>query len=128
MGGRGASSMTSKAGNAYGSQYRTVLEVGSIKFVEAKTEGQAETLLETMTPGRVYALVNRSNGNLKSIIFHDEGGRRSKRIDLDHFHAKAKPHAHDGYLGGEFRSRLSPDELAVVDRVVSAWETYKRKS
>lgn len=127
MGGRGASSGTSKAGNRYGSQYRTLMTVGNIKFVEAKTSGQAETLLETMADGRVYALVNRDNGNLKSVIFNGRDGKRAKRIDLDHFHSKVKPHAHDGYLGGEFRRELSSGERKIVDKIVSAWDSYKRK-
>lgn len=127
MGGRGASSGTSKAGNRYGSQYRTLAVDGDMKLVVANGK-DAETLVETMTPGRVYALVNAKNGNLKSVIFHDASLKRNKRIDLDHYHLKAKPHAHDGYLDGEFRAGLTDGERAAVDKAVSLWETYRRKS
>ena len=127
MGGRGASSGTSKAGNPYGSQYRTVLQMGNVKFVEAMTTGQPETLVETMTPGRVYVLVNKKNGKLKSIIFNGKDGRRYKRIDLDHYHLKAKPHAHDGYLEGIFRSTLNTREIKQVEAIYNAWDNYKRK-
>lgn len=58
MGGRGASSYTSKLRNRYGSQYRTLLTAGNVKFVE-KTGRGSETLMETMTQGRVYAQVDR---------------------------------------------------------------------
>lgn len=127
MGGRGSSSGVSKYGNAYGSQYRTVLQSGNVKFVVAKTEGNPETLVETMTKGRVYALVNRDNGKLKSVMYFADDGKRRKRIDLDHIHKKTVPHVHDGYLGGEFRKDLSRDELAMVDKVTSLWEDHKRK-
>ena len=126
MGGRGASSGISKYGNAYGSQYRSVLTVGNIKFVEARGD-EAETLVETMTDGRVYVLVNKNKGTLKSIMFFDEQHKRSKRIDLDHFHLKTKPHAHDGYLEGDFRKALTADEVSIVDQVEKIWETYKGK-
>ena len=128
MGGRGASSGTSKKGNPYGNQYKTVLQVGNIKFVVAKTEDQAETLLETMTSGRTYVLVNHKNNNLKSIIFNGEDGKRYKRVDLDHYHEKTKPHAHNGYLEGKFRKTLNTEELKILDQVVSAWENYRSKS
>lgn len=127
MGGRGASSGTSKKGNPYGSQYKTLLQVDNIKFVVAKTKTQAETLLETMTSGRTYVLVNHKNNNLKSVIFNEENGKRYKRVDLDHFHEKTKPHAHDGYLKGKFRKSLTAEEMKILDRVVSAWENYRRK-
>lgn len=128
MGGRGASSGVSKKGNPYGSQYHTVLQVGNVKFVEAKTDKQPETLVEAMTPGRTYVLVNNKNGNLKSIIFNGEDGKRYKRIDLDHYHLKAKPHAHDGYLEGVFRKSLDSNEIKQVEEVYRAWDNFKRKS
>ncbi len=88
----------------------------------------AETLVETMTPGRMYALVNGKNGNLKSVMFFDPGLMRTRRIDLDHYHLKAKPHVHDGYLEGTFRASLSDEERSAVDRAISLWETYRRKT
>ncbi|MEC4272736.1 hypothetical protein VJ923_06160 [Adlercreutzia sp. R25] len=127
MGGRGASSGSSKAGNRYGSQYRTLASDGDLKLVVANSK-EAETLVESMTPGRIYAVVNQKNGNLKSVIFNGGDGKRAKRVDLDHFHEKKKPHAHDGYLDGVFRGDLTQEESAVVDRAISLWETYRRKT
>lgn len=58
MGGRGASSGISVKGKKYGSQYRTLLTVGNVKFIK-KNDRQSEPLMETMTKGRVYATVGK---------------------------------------------------------------------
>lgn len=124
MGGRGASSGISKAGNPYGSQYHSLFTVGNIKFVSKNTR-ESETLMETMTRGRVYAHVE--GNDLKSIVYFDDSYMRSKQIDLDHAHLGSSPHAHDGYLHSEFRKNLTTKERSMVDRVVRAWEDYKSK-
>lgn len=98
MGGRGASSGTSKAGNRYGSQCRTVVSSGNIKIIDARHSG-VETVVETMTRGRVYGILN-SKGNLGSIVYFDNENKRSKRIDLDHIHKKMIPHTQHGYMTG----------------------------
>ena len=113
MGGRGASSGWSvdKRGdpkNPYGSQYHSVLTVGNIKFV-SKNEGD----------------------DLKSIVYFDNENKRSKQIDVDHSHNGERPHTHHGYNHNENDSakgaaRLTPDEQAMVDKVVSIWENRKR--
>ena len=77
MGGRGASSgfSTDKNGNPkneYGSQYHTLLEHENIKFVTKNTRN-SETLMETMTPGRVYAEVG--GNDLLRIVFFDENNK-----------------------------------------------------
>ena len=128
MGGRGASSGKSDRGNPYGSQYHTRFESGNIKFVE-KNPGAEEQLLETMTRGRVYVLVD--GDKLKSIIYFDNDLKRSKRIDLDHYHQKMKPHVQHGYYDNETdkangvkkgATKLNPEEQKMVDRVVSLWQ------
>lgn len=124
MGGRGASSGISKFGNRYGSQYYTHFTSGNIKFVSKRGRG-SETLMETMTRGRVYAHVE--GDDLKSIVYFDNGNKRSKQIDVDHAHLGISPHAHDGYFHSEFRKGLTTKERKMVDRVVSAWEDYKSK-
>lgn len=97
MGGRGASSGTSRAGNPYGSQYHAFLTVGNIKFIE-KNSKSSETLMETMTAGRVYVVVDR--GKPKSIVYFDAENKRSKQIDLAD-HKGLNPHVHHGYLHNE---------------------------
>lgn len=68
MGGRGASSGVSNNGNQYGSQYHTLLKVGNIKFIQ-KNERDSESLMETMTKGRVYVTVG--GDELQSITYFD---------------------------------------------------------
>lgn len=128
MGGRGASSGTSKAGNKYGSQYHSLLTVGNVKFV-SKNSRNSETMMETMTRGRVYAHVE--GDKIKSIVYFDNKNKRSKQIDLDHVHAGTVPHTHRGYFHNEGNpvkkfSNLSPDEKEMVDRVTKLWENHRR--
>lgn len=126
MGGRGASSGMSKMGNPYGSQYRSLMTIGNVKFVEKGRRG-SETLMETMTPGRVYARVE--SGELVSIVYFDNAGKRTKQIDLGHPHRPDFPgsHVHHGYFHNEWDSRkgasaLTDDERKMVERVRTAWE------
>mgnify|MGYP007069864056 CR=1 FL=1 len=130
MGGRGASSGVSVYGNKYGSQYHTIFKWGNIKFVMANN-GAAESLLETMTRGRVYVLVG-DNGP-KSIIYFDNGLKRSKRLDLDHWHAKMKPHVQHGYFDNETdiengvkvkATHLNIEEQQMVVRVSRLWHNH----
>lgn len=137
MGGRGASSGTSKMGNRYGSQYHAVRDssgkpmvYGNVKFVQ-RNAGARETLMETMTRGRVYAEVG-GDGKLKRIVFFDNKNKRTKQIDLAHFHrmadkSKVRPHTHHGYEHNENDSksgaaRLTSGERTLVDRVMRIWE------
>lgn len=126
MGGRGASSGTSKKGNAYGTQYRSALTFGNIKFV-TKNARDSESLMETMTKGRVYAHVE--GRELKSISYFGDDGKRVKQIDIDHTHKGMQPHTHHGYLhneqdGGKGASGLTSDEVKMVERVSSVWNDY----
>lgn len=123
--------MVSANEKTYGSQYRTVVKSGNIKIVEAR-EGSEESLLETMTRGRVYGLVN-SKGNLGSIVYFGNDGRRVKRIDLDHSHRKMKPHTQHGYLnegydGRKGASKVTSEEKRMVERVKKLWETRDGKN
>lgn len=128
MGGRGASSGVSAKGNKYGTQYRHVYKSGNIKFV-SKNSRESETLMETMTHGRVYARVEGEG--IKSIVYFDNKNKRSKQIDLDHRHAGEQPHTHHGYNHNELDSakgyaKLTPEEKRMVARVTSVWENRKR--
>ena len=128
MGGRGASSGISKFGKRYGSQYHSLLTVGNIKFVEKNGRG-SETLMETMTPGRVY--VHVESGELRSIVYFDRNNKRSKQIDLDHVHRGEKPHTHHGYFHNENDSkkgaaRITPEEARMVESVRRIWEDKQR--
>lgn len=97
------------------------MTVGNIKFV-SKDSRRSEPLMETMTRGRVYARVE--GDGLKSIIYFDTDGKRSKQIDLTHAHDGKKPHTHYGCefpKGKHDVSRLSTREKAMVGRVIELW-------
>ena len=130
MGGRGASSGMSKMGNPYGSQYHEVITVGNIKFVEKNFSG-AETLMETMTRGRVYVYVD-AKGELNSIVYFDNDNKRVKQIDLKRPHDGVLPHTHHGYLHKENDSakgysNLTTEERAMVERVRKIWDNHHGK-
>lgn len=100
MNGRGASSGTSKAGNPYGSQYHSLLTASNVRFV-SKNLRDSETLMETMTRGRVYAHVEGEE--IKSIVYFDNENKRSKQIDIDHPHRPLFKgvRVHHGYFHNE---------------------------
>ena len=128
MGGRGASSGMSKAGKPYGSEYRTVLQSGNIKFVQ-RIGDSASAPLETMTKGRVYATVNTAD-EVKYISYYDTENKRIKTIDLDKPHKGISPHVHHGYNhnendGPKGATGLSTKERKMVDNVLKTW--YNRK-
>lgn len=129
MGGRGASSGISDKSRKYGSEYKTVLRDGNIKFV-TKTDRTSETLMETMTPGRVYVTVG--GNDLLSIMYFDSANKRVKSIDLDHPHKKMKPHTHHGYRhsendGPKGASNLTTEEKKMVERVCELWYNHLNK-
>lgn len=61
MGGRGASSGVSDKGRVYGSEYTTLYKSGNIKFIKYNDTKSSKVPLETMTKGRVYAVINEKN-------------------------------------------------------------------
>ena len=128
MGGRGASSGMSDHGNKYASQYKTLLRFGNVKFVQ-KNSRTSETLMETMTKGRVYVTVG--GNDLLQVIYFDQKIKRNKTIDLSHTHDGKKPHTHHGYNHSENDSakgyaNLTTKEKKMVERVSKIW--YNRHS
>ena len=96
MGGRGSSSGISDAGKRYRTEYKTLAQFGNVKVVKYNG-GNAKSPMETMTPGRVYATVDKNN-DIKFITFHDANGERMKQVDIKGVpHAGALPHTHSGY-------------------------------
>lgn len=144
MGGRGASSGISalmgngeRGGNPYGTMFKAVtgsddkpIVEGNIKFVEkTAANNNEETLMETMTRGRVYVLVDQ--GRPKSIVYFDNENRRSKQIDIDNRHGQGA-HVHRGYNHNENSPNgrptgLLPKEREMVERILRIWENRKRK-
>lgn len=126
MGGRGASSGISNSGKKYGTEYKSVLQSGNIKFVKYKGSKSAKTPMETMTKGRVYVTVNNKN-ELQAITYYDSNGKRTKQIDLTHKHNGNAPHVHKGYEHNENgTTKLNSAESKMVERVKNIW--YNRGS
>lgn len=126
MGGRGASSGVSDAGKVYGSEYTTLLKSGNIKFVK-KNKRESETILETMTPGRVYVAVG--GNDLLKVVYFDTENKRSKTIDLSHPHNGMQPHVHHGYLhnendGKKGAAKLTEKERRMVEKIKKIWYNH----
>lgn len=130
FGGRGASSGISVSGKRYGTEYRTVLKSGNIKFVK-KVSGVATAPMETMTKGRVYVTIDDKD-KPKYISYYDKDNKRTKQIDLTRPHNGISPHTHHGYEhnendGPKGATKLSTKEKAMVDRVTRIWYNYINK-
>lgn len=124
MGSRGAASGTGK--HPYGSEYKTILQDGNIKFVKYRLADNAKAPLETQTKGRVYVTVNNDN-ELSFISYYGREGKRSKTIDLLHAHDGKSPHSHTGYEHGGKAEDLTDDEKKLLARVRKAWYDNKGK-
>lgn len=125
MGGRGASSGRSKHGNEYGTQYKTVLEYGNVKFVQKRSR-QSEPLMETMTKGRMYVTVG--GDSILRITYFDNKNKRSKVLERDK--RTGDWHAHHGYNhtenSKEKHGELSVTDRATIDKVKKIWENRDR--
>ena len=134
MGGRGAAGGYSvdKNGNPknpYGSQYHTLLKSGNVKFVSANNR-ESESLLETMTVGRVYVTVGGKD--LLQVMYYDNDGKRKKVIDLTHSHEGMNVHTHHGYYhnekdGPKGGTKPTSKEQQMVDRVKKIWDNHISK-
>ena len=124
MGSRGAASGTGK--HPYGSEHKTVLQDGNIKFVKYRLADNAKAPLETQHIGRIYVTVN-ADDELSFISYYDGTGNRSKTIDLLHAHNGKSPHAHTGYTHDGGFSELTDEEKKLLARVRKKWYAYKAK-
>ncbi len=120
MGGRGASSGFYKLngrGNVYGDECESVMRpLGNVKIVASRYGGSKRAPRESMTPGRIYATVDRKTGQLHSLSYIGSDGKRYKQVDVED-HKGMGPHAHDGYDHRGDARKLSPKErrtLAIV--------------
>lgn len=124
MGGRGAASGMSKDRNKYGTQYRTVLQDGNIKFV-SKVNRQAETLMETMTAGRVYVEVGGKD--LLRIVSFDKENMRNHVIERDK--RTDEWHVHNGYLhaekGTSQHEPLNDGDKELLAKVKKLWHNHR---
>ena len=124
MGGRGAASGVSVKGYKYGTEFKTLLQVDNIKFVQYQHSTAATIPLETMSAGknRIYVVVNNRE-ELKHIVFYNKEGKNRRRIDLGHGHHHGfSPHVHEGYVGTQQPRQLNKSDKAYVEKVRRIWE------
>ena len=122
--GRGSSKLK---GVKYGTEFKTVLESGNIKFIKFNGNNSPSPDY-TEKSGRVYVLVNQQN-KLKSIIYFGKNGKRKKQIDLDKPHFGRAPHTHKGYKHDEKGTfPLSSKEEKMVERITKTWYYHITKS
>ncbi len=124
MGGRGAASGTGK--HPYGSEYKTVLQDGNIKFVKYRLADNAKAPLETQTKGRIYVTVNSEN-NPAFISFYDTQGKRTRTLDLLKSHDGMQMHAHDGYTHTDEAVPLTEKEEKLIAKVRKLWYSRRGK-
>ena len=122
MGGRGAASGVSVKGITYGNDYKTLLRVDNIKFVQSRKQGSTPVPLETMSAGknRVYVLINNKDV-MKSIALYNKDGIRRRQIDLDHAHGRQQPHTHIGYGASRKIVPLTKSDKAYIKKVMRIW-------
>lgn len=125
----GAKKGISDKGHIYGTDYKTILQSGNIKFV-VKNRPDAEELLETMTRGRIYVTLNSKNEPSQIHYFNNELDK-NKRIDITQSHQEMKPHLH-GFQeqisrnGKKGASKLTKKEQQMVDRVLKIWYNHNK--
>jgi hypothetical protein len=124
MGGRGATSGISVKGYEYGTEFKSLLRVDNIKFVQYQLEKNAKIPEETMYSGRnrVYVIVSQQNV-LKFITFYNKEGKLRRQIDLDHEHNKRSPHVHAVKISADLREivPLSKSDKAYIEKVRKIW-------
>lgn len=128
MGGRGSSTGVSIKGKPYGTEYKSLLTSGNVKFV-VHISNNTTAPMETMTSNRVYVTLD-GEGNPKYISYYDHENKRKKQIDLDKPHRGVSPHTHHGYNHNENDTNkgfayLTPKEKAMVVRVTNIWKEKK---
>ena len=95
MGSRGSKKKKSNNGKDYGTEYKSLLTSGNIKFV-VRLDNSASAPMESMTKNRVYVTLT-PQGKPKYISYYDKDNKRRKQIDLDKPHQGVLPHTHHGY-------------------------------
>ncbi|HJA23201.1 MAG TPA: hypothetical protein H9958_03130 [Candidatus Limosilactobacillus intestinavium] len=132
MGSRGAASGTAKNGKKYGTEYRSFLQYGRIKFVKESNSKTTKAPMETMTRGRIYATVNKQ-GKLKSLDLYGKNGRRLAHIGVNGAPHKINgeavlPHIHMGYFHTEYGGsrKLNDYESGLVAKAQRALYNYRR--
>ena len=82
----------------------------------------------TRHPERIYATINK-NGDINSITFYGQDGKRTETINLLHSHKEIKGiHVHEGYFHDEKGTRKPTDEeIALIDKIRKKWYDHNGK-
>lgn len=117
MGGRGASSGISVSGKPYGSEFRTLLKAGNVKFVKQNAALNAKDPLETMTKGRVYPSISWSDENSYDWCF--DGDPVGGIVAVSSVGTQQNKESKRLFLRGyeEMMKRLSPEWVIFYGRV-----------
>lgn len=89
MGGRGARLgvyQWQKRQHLYGDEYHSVYQFGNIKFIQIN-EGSIVAPLETMTKGRVYAVIDSQNW-VKYVSYYDKKEKNINKLMYPGRHIK----------------------------------------
>lgn len=132
MGGRGSSTGISISGKVYGSEYRSLVTYGNIKFV-VPVEGSTTAPMETMTKNRVYVTLDVNTGNPKYISYYDKNNMRRKQVDLDKPHKGMSPHTHHGYWHNENDNKKgatnsTKQEKQLIETINKVWKEKKNNA
>ena len=128
MGGRGSSSGISDSGKRYGTEYKTLAQFGNVKVVKYDG-GNARVPMETMTPGRIYATVDKRN-DIKFVTFRDPAMERARQVDVRGVpHDGALPYTHNGYQHDEYGTYpgVSSKDQKIIDKLLKQGERRWKK-
>lgn len=104
----------------YGSEFKTLLVDGNIKFVTVRNPDEAvRTPKETRTPGRIYVVISEK-GKVQSITKYDGKGKKGVQIDIWHSHGGLTPHAHD-YDNHSTARPLTQEEKLLLSYALQKW-------
>lgn len=104
----------------YGSEFKTLLVDGNIKFVTTRNPNEAvRAPSETRTLGRIYVVITEK-GKVQSVTKYDDTGKKSVQIDVLHPHGGIVPHAHD-YDDHTKARPLTQEEDLLVKYVLKKW-------
>jgi len=124
MGGRGSAS--GKGLNPYGTEFKTLLAVDNIKFVQHQLTNVQKIPLETQSSNRnrIYVILT-NDGEVKSIATYGKDGVIDRQIDADHDHGRGTVHLHkwEGYERKP--AEITESDLKLYERVLRIWKLKK---
>lgn len=103
-----------------------MLTYKNVKFIKLNNGLPLTAPMETMTKGRIYAVIDK-NGELKHVVFFDKQNKRNKQIDIGkHSHIingkLVQNHTHKGYFHDENGTYyMTKGETKLVAKLLTLW-------